>query len=124
MAEKDNDLRLLAVERMATVNQTNIANIGQTLIRIEDWMRDTSRDRQENHEMVIQDLSTIKANVIEFKKYQEKCDFERESMSDDVLDLKLKQSNQAGKASVWAIVAATITSGSIAVLSSIYERLK
>jgi len=104
-------------KRLATL-EANIQNIGNVIIEVKTWMKTTSLENRE----ILARLQRMETKQDAFKEYQQECDKERKDISDDVLQLKLDASRQAGKSSVWSAITATIISGFIAVLGALYGK--
>lgn len=104
-------------KRLATL-EANIQNIGNVIIEVKTWMKTTSLENRE----ILARLQRMETKQDAFKEYQQECDKERKDTSDDVLQLKLDASRQAGKSSVWSAITATIISGFIAVLGALYGK--
>lgn len=107
-------------EKRISTSEADIKNIGLVIIEFKDYMRTSLYERAQNHSEIIDQLATIKANVTEFRKYQESCDHERQALADDILAIKLENSHRSGKASVWALIISIVTSGAIAILGAFY----
>ena len=102
--------------RDIATNTADIKNISGTLIRLEDWMRQTSNDRRNNHEDVIQRLSKIEEKQTGFNNYQEDCDDDRGKLTARITLIENRQSWRAGRSSLisaafGAVAGAIVTVG-------------
>lgn len=103
-------------EKRISTNEANIQNFGLFIIESRDWMKTTSRENNE----IISRLVRIETKQNEFKEYQEKCDQDREKLTDRVGVIERGESKQAGKASVINAIISACVAGGIGILTAIW----
>lgn len=92
------------MERLATL-EANMSNIGKSMDKMLGWMESSSSQRQSQHTETITRLAVIESKV---QDYQDSCTKDRKELNDEIGDVRITQSRQAGWAAGWAVAISTL----------------